>query len=146
MEKEPIKKFKLNPVDGQKSFYGKAVVEEYSDGLKRLISYDTIVAEIDVDGNFRKIWNGFSTTTMKHINAFIEHYGIEGGGKKWWMSLEPYEKTCGESYVVVQSTGFYTRKFRVIFDNSEDAERFAEKLHKQRPMTLAWVEEIEKAG
>jgi hypothetical protein len=25
---------------------------------------------------------------MSHINAFIDAYGIEGGGKKWWDSLE----------------------------------------------------------
>lgn len=24
---------------------------------------------------------------MRHINAFIDYYGIEGGGKKWWDNL-----------------------------------------------------------
>jgi hypothetical protein len=25
---------------------------------------------------------------MNHVNAFIDAYSIEGGGKKWWDSLE----------------------------------------------------------
>jgi hypothetical protein len=25
---------------------------------------------------------------MKHINAFLDVFGIDGGGKAWWTSLE----------------------------------------------------------
>ena len=146
MESKLVRTFKLNPVCGQKSFYGKAVVEEYSSGLKRLYSYEKHVADIDGNGNFHRVWNGYSDTTMKHINAFIEHYGIKGGGKKWWMSLESTENWWSDHYVVVKSNGFFNHKFRVVFDDCDDAEAFAKKLRKQNPMCVTWVEEIEKAG
>ena len=147
MEKNRVvREFKINPVDGQKSFYGKAVVREWLWGEKELFSYDKLVCEIDSNGNFRRIWNGYSATTMKHINAFIDYYGIEGGGKKWWMSLESTENWWSDNYVVVQSNGFFNHKFRVVFDDCDDAEAFAKKLRKQNPMCVTWVEEIEKAG
>ena len=42
----------------------------------RSFSHKVIVIEKD---------NG---TTMRRINAFLAFYGIEGGGKAWWNSLE----------------------------------------------------------
>lgn len=75
----------LKPNDGRKSFYGKARV--YYDGNTiTLVSYTTPVCRI-VNGNFEKLWDGYSATTMRHINAFIDYFGIVGGGKKWWNSL-----------------------------------------------------------
>lgn len=82
-----MRKIELQPSDSHKSFYGKAVVVE-DDNKAILYSYGTPVAEI-VDGIIRKLWNCYSATTMRHVNAFIDFYGIEGGGKKWWESL-PY--------------------------------------------------------
>lgn len=82
---------KLEPTNNQKSFYGKATVYEYADGARVLVSYSTRVAEIAPDGSFHRFWNAYSATTMKHINAFVDHYGIDGGGKKWWDSL-PIER------------------------------------------------------
>ena len=38
---------------------------------------------------------GYSATTMRHINAFIEMFGISGGGKKWWDALPVEEKPHG---------------------------------------------------
>ena len=40
-------------------------------------------------GKFERLWKGYSHTTMRHVNAYIEHYGITGGGKKWWYFLHP---------------------------------------------------------
>jgi hypothetical protein len=77
----------LNPTDGRKSFYGKAVVLLCSNGDKILRSYATNVAKIDSSGNFHKLWDGYSATTMRHINSFVDTFGINGGGKKWWESL-----------------------------------------------------------
>lgn len=77
----------LNPTDSHKSFYKKASVIIRSNGDKILRSYTTNVAKIDSNGNFHKLWNGYSATTMRHINSFCDTYGINGKGKKWWDSL-----------------------------------------------------------
>lgn len=82
-----MKTFELNPMNGRKSFYGKAKVIEKDNGDIELQSYDTIVARIR-DGKFERLWSGYSATTMNHINSFIDTYGINGGGKAWWVSLE----------------------------------------------------------
>ena len=81
-----MKKYDLKPTYGQKSFYGKAVVIEYSEKLIVLKSYDTEVCRIQ-DGEFIRMWDDYSSTTMKHVNAFVDLFGIPGGGKKWWCSL-----------------------------------------------------------
>lgn len=77
--------------DRAKSFYGKAKVIE-KDGETLLQSYDTTVCKIDKSGEFVRMWEGYSATTMRHINAFIEMFGISGGGKKWWDALPVEEK------------------------------------------------------
>lgn len=81
-----MKHFELMPNNSQKSFYKKAIVE--TNGNKAILkSYDTIVCGIDKNG-FHRYWNGYSVTTMKHINSFIDLYNIPGGGKKWWLNTE----------------------------------------------------------
>lgn len=82
-----MKEFYLIPTNGRKSFYNKAVVIEKDNGDIELKSYNTIVARIS-NGKFYRLWTGYSQTTMNHINAFISFYGIIGGGKVWWNSLE----------------------------------------------------------
>ena len=84
-----MKNFELKPINGRKSFYGKAEVIEKGNGDIELRSYNTIVARIR-NGNFERLWNGYSQTTMNHVNAFINAFGISGGGKSWWESLEVY--------------------------------------------------------
>ena len=83
--------FALAPTDGHKSFYGKAKVTEREDGAAVLKSYDTDVAMIDRDGNFHRFWTGYSATTMRHINAFLDRFGIDGGGASWWRN-QPVER------------------------------------------------------
>lgn len=85
-----MKKYELLPgqYDRVKSFYRKAVVIEKDNGETVLQSYDTEVCKIDSNGEFIRLWSGYSLTTMRHINAFLELFGIPGGGKKWWDSLE----------------------------------------------------------
>lgn len=82
-----MKVFELKPINNRKSFYGKALVIEKDNGEIELQSYNTIVAKI-ANGEFKRLWSGYSQTTMNHINAFIHTYGIVGGGKSWWDSLE----------------------------------------------------------
>ncbi len=74
--------------DNSQSFYHKALVKhDRKNGYIILQSYNTDVCMIDNFGKFRKLWDGYSHTTMRHINEFIEQYGVKGGGKKWWDSL-----------------------------------------------------------
>ena len=77
--------FELTPGgdDRAKSFYGKAKVIE-KDGETLLQSYDTIVCKIDKNGEFVRMWDGYSATTMRHVNSFLQLVGIAGGGKAWW--------------------------------------------------------------
>jgi hypothetical protein len=82
-----MKIFELKPINGRKSFYGKAEAIERDSGDIELRSYNTIVARIR-NGKFERLWNGYSKTTMNHINSFINTFGIDGGGKAWWDSLE----------------------------------------------------------
>ena len=84
---EANKRFYLNPVDSRKSFYNKCYVEVEHDGSLSLYSYNTLVARF-VNGRIVRKWQDYSTTTMRHINAFVAYCGVDGGGKKWWDSLE----------------------------------------------------------
>lgn len=65
-----MKKYELIPTDGRKSFYGKAVVEVAADGTETLYSYNTPIIKRTVSGELVKLWNGWSTTTGRHIAAF----------------------------------------------------------------------------
>ena len=67
--------------DRAKSFYGKAKVIE-TDGETLLQSYDTTVCKIDKSGEFIRMWEGYSATTMRHINAFIKMAAVKSGGTR----------------------------------------------------------------
>ena len=75
----------LSPVDGRQSFYNKCYVQREGKALC-LYSYNTKVASI-IGEKVVRHWNEYSATTMRHINAFVAHYGVEGGGKAWWCAL-----------------------------------------------------------
>ena len=79
-----MKVYELRPVDNRKSFYGKAKVIEKDNGEKVLQSYNTEVCKITSGGEFVRLWGGYSVTTMRHINSFLQLVGIAGGGKAWW--------------------------------------------------------------
>lgn len=82
-----MREFELIPIDGRKSFYGKAVVIEKDNGDVDLKSYYTVVCGIR-NGRFVRFWGNYSSTTMRHIKAFCDAYSIECGGKQWWNLLE----------------------------------------------------------
>lgn len=82
--------YELTPTNNRKSFYGKAKVIEKDNGDIELRSYETIVARIR-NGKFERLWDGYSATTMNHINSFLDTFGINGGGKAWWIALEVVE-------------------------------------------------------
>ena len=83
-----MKIYDLKPINGRKSFNGKASVIEHDNGVVELKSYNTIVCRI-VNGSFERLWDDYSATTMNHINAFCDLFGIDGFGKSWWESLKP---------------------------------------------------------
>lgn len=70
--------------DRAKSFYGKARVIEKDNGEKVLQSYTTDVCKITSNGEFVRLWDGYSSTTIRHVNAFLSLFGIAGGSKAWW--------------------------------------------------------------
>lgn len=57
------------------------------DGIPILTSYYTDVCAI-VDGEARRLWDGYSATTMRHINKFLSLYGLDGLSKREWVSME----------------------------------------------------------
>lgn len=63
-------KKELKPVDGRKSFYGKAYIGIDNDGTETLYSYGTPIIHRDATGKMRRLWNGWSATTGRHIRAF----------------------------------------------------------------------------
>lgn len=70
-----VNRYYLEPKGSQKSFGGKAIVEEYENGDRILLSYLTPVLKQTKDGKLIRLWEGYSATTGKHVKAFA---GISG--------------------------------------------------------------------
>ena len=67
--------------DSRKSFYGKAKYEE-SRGITTLYSYGTKI--VSVKGNkIKKLWDGYSMTTQRHIVEFLLQKGYRIDNKKY---------------------------------------------------------------
>ncbi len=81
-----MKIYNLSPMgyERAKSFYGKAKIIEKDNGEKVLQSYNTEVCKITSGGEFVRLWGGYSVTTMRHVNSFLNFFNIPGGGKTWW--------------------------------------------------------------
>lgn len=75
----------LIPNNGRKSFYGKAVVDTLDDGSQVLYSYNTPIIKKYPNGELKRLYDGWSATTGRHIKAFC------GLDKKGFLNLE-YEK------------------------------------------------------
>lgn len=65
--------------DSRQSFYGKAKVEEFSDGSEALRSYSTIVACITCENGERKahVRGQYSQTTTRHIKEYLKQNGFK---------------------------------------------------------------------
>lgn len=80
------------PCYDRKSFYKKALILRRTATNEYILrSYNMDVAAF-INGKFLRLWNGYSVTTMRHVNAFLKYLQIPGGGKKWWDAL-PVEKS-----------------------------------------------------
>ena len=119
----------------QKSYYGKAKVIE-TETETALKSYDTIVCKV-VNGEFIRLWGGYSRTTMNHVNDFRALFGLPSLTKREWESL-PCDN--GNRYRVQFSNGFVSWKTEVVFDNEDDAETFADEVARSRDYCVSgWV-------
>lgn len=76
-----MKAYELIPTDGRKSFYGKAVVMVEDNGTETLYSYGTPIVKRLASGELVKLWQGWTATTGRHIQAFC------GLNKAAFMSL-----------------------------------------------------------
>lgn len=89
--------YELKPIHtNQKSFYRKAMVTvSYYDGdciYLVLQSYDTNVAMVKVDKfgmpYVQRLWDGYSATTMRHVNEFLMQEGFPKLSARAWRAME----------------------------------------------------------
>lgn len=90
-EKITVERLEPGYMDSNKSYYGKANIIRDNDGNLYLMSYRTIVCYFDNRGIFHRTWGGYSATTMKHVNTFMDRFGAGEGGKAWW-DAQPVER------------------------------------------------------
>ena len=78
----------LKPIyDRQKSFYRKAFVRDCH-SYSYLISYNTPVILVDYnDDTIHRLWDGYSVTTMRHINEFLKQ-NANMDKSKWFSKSE----------------------------------------------------------
>ena len=119
----------------QKSYYGKAKTAEIN-GEKLLKSYDTIVCKITANGDFVRLWGGYSRTTAAHVNDFRKLYGLPALNKKAWFAI-PCENTG--LFAVELTNGFYNYVPEVRFDSYDDAELYASELEQTHRNAYAFV-------
>jgi hypothetical protein len=75
-------------LDGHKSFYGKAaVVVDTPRGWVFLRSYETLVCGISPGKGFRRYWEGYSATTLRHVNSFRAMHGLPTLNKAAWLAI-----------------------------------------------------------
>lgn len=87
-----MRRYELSPIDGRKSFYGKAIVTIDDDGTEILYSYVTPVIKCDPHGNLERLYDEWSSTTGRHIKAFC------GLNKKEFFDL-PYKEGKNENEI-----------------------------------------------
>lgn len=72
----------LQPTN-QKSYYGKAIIIEYTQNVFALKSYNTIVACYNENTQEMEVFGTYSATTLKHIKDFIKFFDLPCGTKKF---------------------------------------------------------------
>ena len=69
-------------------FGGRAIIKPDNNGNLILQSYYTDVCSYNLKSDkFTKTWNGFSVTTLKHINIFRQFLGLKAISKREWIEL-----------------------------------------------------------
>lgn len=96
-EKELRSRNRLRVLSGEESYLSKetgfraTVKRDWYCGCSILTSYNTEVCMMQ-NGKFYKLWEGYSATTLKHINVFRRKFGLAPLSKREWVEM-PY---CGE--------------------------------------------------
>lgn len=88
--------YELKPIHtNQKSFYRKAMVTvSYNDGGMYLVlqSYDTHVVMVKISKggmpNVKRLWPGYSATTMRHVNELLMQEGFPKLSASAWRAME----------------------------------------------------------
>lgn len=75
-------------VTARKSFNHKAIVNIMDNGIKCLVSYDTLVCVINTKGKLVKTWDDWSVTTAMHIDSFLKSNGLKAISKKEWQKMK----------------------------------------------------------
>ena len=83
--------FELTPINGRKSFGGKAKVI-VQDNVSTLISYNTEVASYYHIENKVYLNGYFGLTTMQHQNVFLKFYGFDKLNKHEIESINDIQK------------------------------------------------------
>lgn len=87
MRQKRIDVLEVTPI-GEKKSCGKAY-EIYHDGYFYLVSYSTKVAKFNLNnGELVRLWDGYSQTTMRHINEWLQLHWLPTITKKQWMKME----------------------------------------------------------
>ena len=54
-----------------------------------LQSYDTVILSVDLlTGEIKKMWHGYTVTTLKHINTFLKSFNGLQFNKKTWLDFK----------------------------------------------------------
>ena len=96
--------YKLTPVNGRKSFYGKCEVHRIN-SIDRLVSYGATVAEYDPVTKEMTVYGWYSTTTTTHINAFLVYNGFPTLNKE---QMENWNIICKEDFQTLLPNEFST--------------------------------------
>ena len=72
----------------RKSFYGNAQICHDVSGIDVLNSYNRPVCMVAHDGRFVRLWDGWSATTARHVNAFRMFHNMPKISKSEWFDLQ----------------------------------------------------------
>lgn len=85
----------------QKSFYGKArvyAVKDSPDNYYTLYSYGTAVVSVYVGPDdipyIKRLWDGYSATTMRHVNELLMQEDFPKLSARAWRSMEVGKFYC----------------------------------------------------
>lgn len=87
-----MKRYELMPTNGRASFYGKAAVEVFDNGVEVLWSYNTPIMFKGKDGTMIRYYNGWTQATGTHIKSFC------GLDKKQFMNISFEEYYTEENF------------------------------------------------
>jgi hypothetical protein len=68
--------------------YNRAIIIKDGDSIT-LQSYDTPVLNVNIKtGEIKKLWTGYTATTLKHINIFLAAYNGMQFNKAAWLAFK----------------------------------------------------------